>query len=1109
MSFRISVVCITVAALLVSPFGWATEPAGPRTPASASTTTKDGSSQTLLNTSFEQVFPRLPWRISRPSGAAEVDWGRTTYRASEGQHSLYCAGMGPAAPDAGGPAPANTASWAIVGPYDLSATAAGTMTFDLWLRTEKYQDVFMWLVSTDGETFNGSARSTDTNGWQTITADLANWGVAGNVTGEAEVWFAFVYQSDFNNLFEGAYLDEVVLTVDLGTPGDEGATYTTNADFAEGAMVGLESTSDELEIADGWDALPYVWVPNSATGTVSKIDSGTGAELGRYATGPDSLVGPGVAAVDLQGSCWVGNRIAGTVVKIGLVENGGCVDRNGDGEIETSTDGNGDGSISSSELLAWGQDECVLFEVVLAEGLEGSHVPGDGHDDYEANGLQAVAVDANDDVWVGVYASNLLYHLDGASGDVLDQIDVADQSTFPTAAVVGGDGKLWVSSSPDQWVLSFDPSTGDTTLVDLPHLSRGVTINGSQDLLVTGGEQQAFSNFNIELNEIAWTQAAGYQANGIASSEDGRIWIASTGDNLLSRYDEQGGFTGSQTVLGQPTGVAVDQDGKVWVLGSRTDTVYRINPGSVNIEIQKTLTGTASHDATGDLTGIVARNMTSRFGTWTVTYDSGVAGTPWGVVSWQAVTPTGTTVTVRVRSSEDEESWSAWEPTASGTELSLTPVGRYIEIQASIQALIGAQVPSLQELTVVPATVVDPPGASFAWSPMAPVVDQPVIFTDTSSGDPTSWLWDFDDGATSDLQNPTHSFSTQGEFNVGLTVGNEAGSDTITFPVTIGAASGCTLTCSASVPQTADLTAPVAFAADVTASGCSASTAYSWSFGDGTTSDEQNPSHSYTTTGTLPWTLTATADDASCVDSGVITVSGAGPQDCSSTYWVPVVSRANGANGSVWRSDLGLLGVDPNGAAVELRFHGSDPNPTRVVTVAPGAMVALVDVVNWLDEGFSGSGALEICSDGELDVTSRTYNTIAADQECLPGGTFGQYLAGELGTIGLTAGGSAWLGQLSESAAFRTNIGLVNTGAESATVDIALYDATGAELASLQVVVGPGEWRQENRPFQGLAGDQDLDAASAKVAVVSGGPVVAYASVIDDTTNDPTTIPMR
>ncbi len=141
----------------------------------------------------------------------------------------------------------------------------------------------------------------------------------------------------------------------------------------------------------------------------------TGAELGRYEVGPSSLVSPAVAAVDLEGSCWVGNRVAGSVVKIGLLENGGCVDRNGNGEIDTSTDSNSDGDISGNEMLAWGQDECVLIEIVLVEGTQGPHAPGEVHDDYEATELQAVAVDADGDVWVGVYETNQLYHLDGGS----------------------------------------------------------------------------------------------------------------------------------------------------------------------------------------------------------------------------------------------------------------------------------------------------------------------------------------------------------------------------------------------------------------------------------------------------------------------------------------------------------------------------------------------------------------------------------------------------------------------------------------------------------------------------------------------------------------------
>jgi PKD repeat protein/streptogramin lyase len=1069
----------------------------------------DGTSEVLLEEGFEQVFPRLPWRVSHAAGSAAVDWGRTNHRASEGVWSIYCAGMGPAAPAAGGPAPAFTASWAIAGPYDLGETTAGTLTFDLWLRTEPYRDVFMWLVSTDGETFSGSALSTDTDGWETISADLASWGAAGSVIGETEVWIAFVYQSDHNELFEGAYVDRVRLEVDLGATGDEGRTYTSDADFDEGTMVGVESASNRLELADAWDTLPYLWVPNSLSATVSKVDALTGDELGRYRTGPTADAAPAVAAVDLEGSCWVGNRGAGTVVKIGLAENGGCRDRDGDGEIETSTDRNDDGNISGSELLAWGDDECALVEVSLVEGEEGTHVPGEEHDDYEANGLQAVAVDEAGDVWAGVYASLMLYRLDGGSGEVLKSVDLASDATYPTGAVVDPDGTLWLSSWPDPWVLGVETATGDRQVVELGHGSGAVAVDDTDGLFVTGLESQVFSKVDTATGEVAWTQPAGYLANGIATTEEGRVWIAAVGHGTVSRYNRDGVLTRSVNLPNGPNGLAVDQDGKVWVIGALTDVIYRLDPDAVVSDLAKELVGTGGHAATGDLTGIVARNLTTRFGTWTVVHDSQVAGTPWGRVSWQATAPVGTSVRVRARSSEDEESWSIWESAANGVDLAATPAGRYIEIEVAMQQASGDDLPRLDELTVIPVAVVSQPDAAFSWSPTAPTAGSAVLFADGSTGDPTTWSWDFGDGGQSDQPNPSHTFSQAGSFQVSLTVTNSAGSDTAVETVVVGPGSGCTVACSATAPPTAILSEPVAFTAEATPSGCTGEVAFAWSFGDGATSVEPSPTHTYGSIGTLRWGLTVTVDDASCSRAGDITISGDGPAECSHTAWVPVVSRSNGANGSVWRSNVGLLGVDPDGAAVELRLHRAGSVASRSVTVVEGAMVSLVDVVDWIEPGSTGSGALEVCADGEVVVDSRTYNRLAANHACTPGGTFGQYLAGAAAEAGLAAGETARLGMLRESAAFRTNIGVVNAGAATAVVRIELFDATGAELAEIELELEPGRWRQENRPFATRAGREDLEAASARVTVVSGSGVVAYASVVDNLTNDATTIPMR
>ncbi|MCU0631571.1 MAG: SBBP repeat-containing protein, partial [Methanolinea sp.] len=74
-----------------------------------------------------------------------------------------------------------------------------------------------------------------------------------------------------------------------------------------------------------------------------------------------------------------------------------------------------------------------------------------------------------------------------------------------------------------------------------------------------------------------------------------------------------------------------------------------------------------------------------------------------------------------------------------------------------------------------------PPIANFTANPTsgcpAPLFVQ---FTDTSTHDPTSWAWTFGDGGTSTLQNPNHTYTLPGTYNVTLTVTNEAGSDSLT-----------------------------------------------------------------------------------------------------------------------------------------------------------------------------------------------------------------------------------------------------------------------------------------------------------------------------------------
>lgn len=222
--------------------------------------------------------------------------------------------------------------------------------------------------------------------------------------------------------------------------------------------------------------------------------------------------------------------------------------------------------------------------------------------------------------------------------------------------------------------------------------------------------------------------------------------------------------------------------------------------------------------------------------------------------------------------------------------------------------------------------------------------------------------------------------------------------------------------------------------------------------------------------------------------------------------WMLVGSRANGANDSTWRTDVGLFNPEAGDASAELRFHGGGRMISRTWNLAGGAQRILRDAVGLL--GGEGNGALEVVTDADVAVTSRTYNLVAPSAPCSAGGTLGQGFGSFGSREALLAGDSAWLPQLAETAAYRTNIAVTNTGLAPAVVEIRLYNGSGSQIGSTTLDVAPGQWRQLNRPFFEIAGQSDLTAGSARIKVNEGGGIIAVGSVVDNITNDPTTIPM-
>jgi PKD repeat protein len=150
--------------------------------------------------------------------------------------------------------------------------------------------------------------------------------------------------------------------------------------------------------------------------------------------------------------------------------------------------------------------------------------------------------------------------------------------------------------------------------------------------------------------------------------------------------------------------------------------------------------------------------------------------------------------------------------------------------------------------------------ADFSATPTSGTAPLAVQFTDLSTGNPTSWLWDFGDGNSSTSQNPSHTYTLAGTYTVTLTASNGGGSDSETKVgyIMVTPPSACNLPVTAqftAVPQTGSLPLQVQFSNE-----SSNATSWLWNFGDGHTSTGQHPSHTYTHVGSYTVTLTATCD---------------------------------------------------------------------------------------------------------------------------------------------------------------------------------------------------------------------------------------------------------
>lgn len=227
---------------------------------------------------------------------------------------------------------------------------------------------------------------------------------------------------------------------------------------------------------------------------------------------------------------------------------------------------------------------------------------------------------------------------------------------------------------------------------------------------------------------------------------------------------------------------------------------------------------------------------------------------------------------------------------------------------------------------------------------------------------------------------------------------------------------------------------------------------------------------------------------------------------------VPAAAHAPGQAGTFFQTDLDLS--NPGPAAVDATLVYLPRNQdngalsrTAVVPVAGESTVHLVDVLGVTFGEASAAGAILVRSASPLVVRSRTYNRGTLDGR---EATWGQSFDGVAPGAAFGPGRTAQVAGLRGDGLYRSNLGLASFAATPHDVTVTLRSDSGEQLAQRVFTLAPWMPTQVNDVFAGFGITSDGKPVRAEItATDSGARFLAYGSVIDGATGDPTTILAR
>lgn len=358
----------------------------------------------------------------------------------------------------------------------------------------------------------------------------------------------------------------------------------------------------------------YIWISNSGESTVSKLNTQTLVEDGRYLTRGDGAGNPSRTSVSIDGEIAAVNNRAGGVLAVWARPELCDENKNGMPGLQTS--------MGANDVLPWNQDDCVAWYHNFNDYTTQRPIAWTSgvlnEDTCEFEDQKVWTSGCNGQVHNGIQVHRLLREDGSIDESVEVDVIVCQPGAFGGyGGAADAAGNFWISNLGTTLIF-VDAQTLDWTTWEVPGSVYGITVDAmGRPWLASnmgGGNTSAFrfdpdtETFDTTVGVVAGSQT------GLAPDNEGRMWM-----NYWT-LDGANAVKGVISIdidtmqMGEPIelegkhakGMSIDREGFVWsvALGG---PAYRIDPASGDFDIYAGL-GSAPYtysDMTGGaLTGV-------------------------------------------------------------------------------------------------------------------------------------------------------------------------------------------------------------------------------------------------------------------------------------------------------------------------------------------------------------------------------------------------------------------------------------------------------------------------------------------------------------------------